>query len=189
MRARRKHQLILGLILAGLAVGTVFWLIRQPPLPPASAPLRLPDGSSVSVMTTTYGTRHRIGPWLGHIADRMPVRIRVLMFRLAGSSASLRFSADTAEPTLLVWVLRTAATTNATPVRDAYTCQLANAAGDFSSEKIHYVGYPLEHVGFKVFPRRDQELNLHFFERGTNGPPRDCGQLTFPNPRFGRFFK
>jgi hypothetical protein len=133
-------------------------------------------------MTTTYGTRHRIGPWLAHFADRMPVRVRVLLFRLIGSSATLRFSADTSEPKLLIWVLRNTPPTNATPPRNIYTCQLIDGSGNSSGETVHYVGYPLEHLDFKVFPRRDQELRIHFFEGGKSPVLQDCGALTLPNP-------
>ena len=187
MRWIRRHPFVTSLLMLALLAVATWVLIRPPGLPPATAPLPLPDGSSVSVMTTTYGTRHRIGPWLAHLVDRLPGRARVWAFQWLGNSAALRFSADTSEPMLLVWVLRNPITNSAALPRHAYTVQLADAQGALAGQTVNYVGYPLEHLQFSLFPRRDRELRLRFFERGSSPKTQDCGTLTVPNPFYAAY--
>jgi hypothetical protein len=182
MQPRRKSQAVWWAAIVIVGGALIYWLARPPALPPPSEPLALPDGTMIRVMTTTYGTRHRIGPPLAHVAERMPMQVRLLLIRYGGRAAAMRFAADTSEPTLLIWVLRESPPTNPAPPRNIYTCQLADDSGYRAGETVHYVGYPLEHLNFKVFPRRDRELRLHFFEAGTNPIPRACGVLTLPNP-------
>jgi hypothetical protein len=65
--------------------------------------------------------------------------------------------------------------------------QLADAQGVLAGETVNYVGYPLEHLQFRFFPRRERELHLRFFERGSSTNAQDCGTLRVPNPFYAKY--
>ncbi|MFN3409832.1 MAG: hypothetical protein ACK45B_12600 [Limisphaerales bacterium] len=183
MKTRRQFLGGAVVVFAVLVV-VALWLLRPPTLPPPGPPLLLPDGSSVWVMTVTYGTRHRIGPPLAHVLERLPLPVRRVGLNWGGRHAAMRFSADTPQPALVVWVRRDVPATNSSPPRNFYWCQLANEHGVRVGEAGPAVGYPLEWLPFEVFPRDSRELQLHFFARNEDGTSTPIGQLRFANPRF-----
>ena len=175
--------LLLLLFLAGGAV-LVLWLKsdRSP------ARLLLPDGTTVSVAGTTFGTNHAFGGRLARIVARTPPGMQVALGRLLGSSVVARQAFSTTTPTLVVW-LNSPAIPPLTPPRPYlgwYEVYLADTKGFISGGGQNFnTGLGgLSPLQFTAFPRRDRTFTLHFFFHNTQGKVKDCGTLTVLNPEF-----
>ena len=174
----------LGLIaLAGIVVA-----LRQPK-PIASVPLSLPDGSVVRILAVTYGTNHAVGRPFARLVARMPAALQAVLVRLLGSRAALLAATTTPEPKLIIWLGR--ATNNAaTPPGSGYFhALLSDASGFISGDSASVYGWwsNPEQMQFRVIPRRDPVIAVHFFYHSATGGVSRCGSLPFVNPLYGTF--
>ena len=89
-----------------LVAAWAVYVAVQRPEPPVSGPIVLPDGSWVRIEAVTYGTNHQVGARLAFVADRLPRSVRILMLRVFGQRAGMRFTATTDSPKLVLWLNR-----------------------------------------------------------------------------------
>ncbi|HXC98854.1 MAG TPA: hypothetical protein VN048_05900 [Verrucomicrobiae bacterium] len=172
------------LLLAGGAV-LILWL---KPHRSTSARLLLPDGTTVSVAGTTFGTNHVIGGTLARLVARTPWGMQVALGRLLGSGVVTHQALSTPTPTLVVW-LDSPTIAPASPPRPFlgwYEGYLADTNGFVSgSDQTFYPGVGgLFAMQFSAFPRRNRTLALHFYFHDTQGKVKQCGTLTVLNPEF-----
>jgi hypothetical protein len=165
-----------------LACG-VLLLIRRP-APPAPT-VTLPDGSRITLVAVTCGTNHVVGPLLGRLAARLPVKIRDFLVQQGGE----RFSFTSMQTP--VWQMRIWYSVSALPGITAapgqsYTTHLAGTDGFVSGEEAHMwaTGSP-NSVGFSAWPQRSCEIELRICKHAENiRGPEHVGSLRFQNPAF-----
>jgi hypothetical protein len=176
--------LCLLLLLAGGAV-LILWLKPDRSL---STRLLLPDGTTVSVAGTTFGTNHVFGGKLARVVARMPSGMQAALGRLFGPSAVARQAFSIPTPTLVVWLKSPTIppTSMPRPYLGWYEAFLADANGFVSgSEQYFNPGFGgLTPLQFGAFPRRDHTLSLHLYFHNNLGKVKDCGTLMVLNPEY-----
>ncbi len=168
------------LLLAGAWAG--YRLATRPEAPP-STPIVLPDGSWVQIEAVTFGTNHLVGPPLSQLAHRAPLTVRVLLARIFGRAAVMRFTHTTAAPKLVLWLNRGISAGPFPASLGRLECVLSDTNGLAGGEIIPFPArYPLTVTEFDVFPRRSPLITLSIFHHDTNGVVTERGSVTFANP-------
>ncbi len=176
--------------LAAMLIGLACWFLfagRKPPALPVR--ITLPDGTSVRILATTYGTNHVFGTKLGRFTARLPASFQDILTDILGQRAVPAQTLTTPTPELLVWLDRQTNRSGVAPPGTAdFTAFLGDGSNFISGADVFMNGYSpwsqVQPLHFGVFPRRDRKITLNFFYRNSMGVVRPCGSLSFANPRY-----
>jgi len=185
---KKRLLLIAGMLCLLVLAGAFLWRVTRP-IPPASTDrIPLPDGSWVHLEAVTYGTNHLVGPRLAMLASKLSPRMQMLMLRVFGRHASMRFRTTTSIPQLVLWLNR-GPYSNKFPTNLGYMrCVITDTNGFAAGEEIYYgAPYPLEAKSFNIFPRRDPEFILKIYHHDTLGGIKECGEMRIANPLYRRY--
>lgn len=187
---KKRILAALAAALFGLAGG--LFLTRQKPQP-LSAPITLPDRTSLRVLAVTYGTNHVFGTRTARMAARLPSALQDVLVDILGQRAAPAQVVTTPTPELVLWLdHRTNSAGAATPISAYFTALLSDGSNFISGQEDSLLsflpwGSRVESLHFSVFPRRDPQMTLNIFYHDTNGGVRICNNLSFANPLYRGF--
>ncbi|MEY4387030.1 MAG: hypothetical protein RLY20_2313 [Verrucomicrobiota bacterium] len=183
---RRWKILTASLLAVGIIGASVMFL--APPETPSVIPVRLPDGSFVNLEAVTYGTNHLVGPRLGQMVNRLPPLLSNFSRRIFGNRASIRFSAQTDSPKVVLWLNRGIMARAFAPGAGYCELQLADTNDFVAGSRVRYgPTYPLEVKEFSAFPRRAPYFVLHIYHHDAAGSVSLCGTMPIKNPIFHQY--
>ncbi len=178
---RKLVCIALGLILSALIL--FGWLAFAGRKPLSAAWVSLPDGTSVRILGTTYGTNHLFGTPLARVIARLPMRLQDVAQGLLGPRFVPAQMTSTPTPQFLVWLERSPS--GGAPGTGYFEALLSNGSNFISGEDVFLQPAPfaaqIQPVRFTVFPRRDPEINLVLFFHDQAGI-RLCAAIRFANP-------
>lgn len=173
---------------AVLALGVLVAMFL-PSKPAASESLLLPDGTTVRIVSVTYGTNHLFGTPLGRLVAKLPVRIRTIAKDVLGARAAIHQTYSSAEASLVVWLERSTNSPVA-PMGGGYvSAMLADETGFESGreDSVWGSGTTIQRLVFPVVPRREATVRVSIYHRGRNGEVDQVGTLSVENPVYGRY--
>lgn len=183
-----RRRLILALGAAVLALGFLV-AILLPSKPATSESLLLPDGTTIRIVSVTYGTNHLFGTPLGRLVAKLPSRIGRVAKDLLGARAAIHQTYNSAEPSLVVWLERSTNSPAAQILGGYVSAMLVDGTGFVSGdeENLWGSGRRIERLVFPVVPRRDPVVGVEVSYRGRTGEVDRVGSLSFENPVYGRY--
>lgn len=180
-----SRLLILGLGVLVIAVGVALF---RPSAPQSSGELVLPDGTTVRIVTVTYGTNHEFGSLLARLVRQLPQRGQQLATALLGNQNLAWAGYQGWEPSTVVWLERVTNSIAPPNSPSRIVAWLGDESG-FTSGNANILfsrGQPFSFMTFHAVPKRSKEVSLHFFGSYPNGST-NLGSLRFNNLLHGDF--
>lgn len=178
---------VLLIILAGVASLIILVTQNSQRLP---AWVTLPDGSSVRIITATYGTNHVIGTKLGQNIAALPVGLQNILKRVFGHRA-LPMQKTATPPELLVWIDRQTNSLTAPIAATGYYEAVLGDGSNFISGSQTYMSFvpwsQIQAINFEVLPRRDAIIYLNIFYHTPQGKANLCASIPFSNPLYREY--
>ncbi len=152
-------------------------------------PLVLPDGSSIRVVSMTYGTNHECGSALARLVHRLPPFGQKVAKGVFGSEAMAWAGyIGNERPAFVVWVEYSPGPGMLSMTPGSVLGWLEDGSG-FSSANGSGLVSPAQPFSFGVYqavPRRDKEISVRLIGNGLSGPT-NLGAIRFTNPFWGEF--
>ena len=183
---RRRLFLALGAAVIALGIAIAIFL---PAKPAALESLLLPDGTTVRIVSVTYGTNCEYGTHLGRVAGHLSTRVADVFTKVFGADATTFVTARTVEPRLILMLYRSTNLATVATTRPLISSFLADSSGFISGEESFLsrrgpMGAPYETLSFGAVPRRSRKIQVHFFDRSTGN---QIGSLSVDNPIVGTY--
>jgi hypothetical protein len=196
-RIKRKRLFVLGFAL--LAATFAVLLVLSIPTKYSRRSQRLPDGSSLKIVSISYGTNHSFAwpqrkPWESFLVQHLP---RSLTARLGWqtTSGSVGMSSRPGETSIVIFTLQEPVKSESVkseffhPHLKVALCDEGGTVYDSAFGSSQLGGYRGKHrwrvVGwqFSKIPRDSRYLRLEFSEQSADGStPQQVAEFLIPNP-------
>jgi hypothetical protein len=196
-RIKRKRLFVLGLAL--LAATFAVLLVLSIPTKHSRRSQRLPDGSSLKIVSISYGTNHSLAwphrkPWESFVVQHLP-RSLTAWLGWESTSGSVGMSPRPGETSIAIFTLQEPVKSESVkseffhPRFKVSLCDEGGTVYESASGGGTIGGYRGKHR-WKVFgwqfskiPRDSRYLRLKFCEQSTDGgTPQQVAEFFIPNP-------
>lgn len=153
-------------------------------------PLVFPDGSSVRVVSMTYGTNHECGSALARLVRRLPPFGQKVAKAFFGSEAMAwaGYSVGNEGPCFVLWTKYQPGPGQTPATVMPVVAWLEDGSGFSSGNGYGVVSLtpPFSFGVYQAVPRRDKEIMVRYFGRDRSGTT-NLGAIRFENPFWGEF--